>query len=76
MTVKLVNDATNLDIPNIEQWIEEAKNTVIQIQENCERFIEKSETILQDIQRIKPKLKDPDPSQISENLVDHDPTTW
>ena len=56
-----------------EQWIEEAKNTVIQIQENCERFIEKSETILQDIQRIKPKLKDPDPAQISENLVDHDP---
>ena len=68
-----VNDARNSDIPNIEQWIEEAKNTVIQIQENYERFIEKSETILQDIQRIKPKLKDPDPAQISENLVDHDP---
>ena len=67
-----VNDARNSDIPDIEQWIEEAKSTVIQIQENCERFIEKSETILQDIQQIKPKLKDPDPAQISENLVDHD----
>ena len=38
-----VNDARNSDIPNIEQWIEEAKNTVTQIHENCGRFIEKSE---------------------------------
>ena len=49
----------------MEQWIEEAKDTVTQLQENCGRFIEKSETILQDIQRMKPKLNDPDPAQVS-----------
>ena len=45
----LVNDARNSDIPNIEQWIKQAKNTITQIQENCGRFIQKHETILQDI---------------------------
>ena len=61
----LVNDARNSDIPNIEQSIEEAKNIVTQMHENCGRFIEKSETILQDIQRMKPKLNDPDPARSS-----------
>ncbi len=58
----LVNDARKSDIPNIEPWMEEAKNTVTLIQENCGRFIEKSATILQDI-----------PSQVSVDLLDHDP---
>ena len=60
-------------IANIEQWIEEAKNIVTHIHENCGRFIEKSETILQDIQGMKPKLNDPDPVRFSEDLVDHNP---
>ena len=69
----LVNDARKSDIPNIEQWIEEARNTVTLIQENCGRFIEKSATILQDIQRMKPKVNDSDPAQVSVDLLDHDP---
>ena len=68
----LENDARNSEIPNIEQWIEEAKNTVTQIQENCGTFIENSETI-QDIQRMKPKVNDCDHAQVSEDLSDHDP---
>ena len=66
----LVNDARKSDIPNIEQWIEEAKNTVTLIQENCGRFVEKSDTILQDIQRMKLKVNDSNPAQVS---VEHDP---
>ena len=66
----LVNDARKSDIPNIEQWIEEAKNTVTLIQENCGRFVEKFDTILQDIQRMKLKVNDSNPAQVS---VEHDP---
>ena len=69
----LVNDARKSDIPNIEQWIDEAKSTVSQIKEYCGRFIENSETLLQDIQKMKPKVNDADPAQVSVGLLDHDP---
>ena len=69
----LVNDTRKSDIPNIEQWIDEAKSTVSQIKEYCGRFIEKSETLLQDIQKMKPKVNDADPAQVSVGLLDHDP---
>ena len=49
----------------LKQWIDEAKSTVLQIKEYCGKFIEKSETLLQDIQKMKPKVNDADPAQVS-----------
>ena len=66
----LVNDARKSDIPNTEQWIVEARDTIKQVQESCSRFLENTDSLLQEIQTKKPKVNDTSSSQVS---VEHDP---
>ena len=61
----LVNDARKSDIPNTEQWIVEARDTIKQVQESCSRFLENTDSLLQEIQTKKPKVNDTSSSQDS-----------
>ena len=67
----LVNDARKSDIPNTEQWIVKARDTIKQIQENCGRFLENTDSFLQDIQTSKPNVYDTNPAP--QVFVEHDP---
>ena len=66
----LVNDARTLDIPNPEQRIVQARDTIKQVQESCGGVLENTDSLLHEIQRKKPKINEAGSSQVS---VEHDP---
>lgn len=67
---EMVNDARTSDIPNVEQWIVDAQDTIKQVQESCGRFLKNTDSLLHQIQTKKPKVNDASSSQVS---VEHDP---
>ena len=67
---EMVNDARTSDIPDVEQWIVDAQDTIKQVQESCGRFLKNTDSLLHQIQTKKPKVNDASSSQVS---VVHDP---
>jgi hypothetical protein len=67
---EMVNDARTSDIPNVEQWIVDAQDTIKQVQESCGSFLKNTDSLLHQIQTKKPKVNDASSSQVS---VEHDP---
>ncbi|CAB4012637.1 Hypothetical predicted protein [Paramuricea clavata] len=53
---EMVNDARTSDIPNVEQWIVGAQDTIKQVQESCVRFLKNTDSLLHQIQMKKPKV--------------------
>ncbi|CAB4004753.1 Hypothetical predicted protein [Paramuricea clavata] len=66
----MVNDARTSDIPNVEQWIVDAQDTIKQVQESCGRFLKNTDSLLHQIQTKKAKVNDASSSQVS---VEHEP---
>ncbi|CAB4042231.1 zinc finger MYM-type 1-like, partial, partial [Paramuricea clavata] len=67
---EMVNDARTSDIPNVEQWIVDAQDTIKQVQESCGRFLKNTDSLLNQIQTKKPKVNDASSSKVS---IEHDP---
>ncbi|KAJ8031843.1 Zinc finger MYM-type protein 1 [Holothuria leucospilota] len=50
---RILNDMKKADIPNVEFWMVEARETVSCIQENCSQFLETTDKVLQLVQADK-----------------------